>query len=113
MTEEEFLAIWQANAQQALPEIEYRLYHDENGFPLFYSTEDLPGLWIKISQETFLDSPKHIRIVDGKIIEAEISWTKKIVPAEQGTPCHTWDVCVVVDSTQTNTKWRLKHKDPI
>jgi hypothetical protein len=112
MTEEEFWAIWQAGATTPAPELEYRLYYDENGFPLFYSTDDIPGMFIKIDQETFLNGPKHIKVIDGKIVEAEITWLKKIIPSSQGTSCHPQDVCVVVDSDQPHTNWRLKHKEP-
>lgn len=113
MTEEEFLAIWQASAQTPVLEIEYRLYYDENGFPLFYSTEDLPGMYITIDKETYLNNPKYIRVVDGKIIEAQFHWTKKLIPSTQGTSCDPMDVCVVVDHDQPHIKWRLKHEDPV
>ena len=81
MTPDEFRAIWESSSQQPLPELEYRLYYDENGFPLFYSTEDLPGLYVKVDQQTFLSGPKSIRVIDGKIVETKIAWTKKLIPA--------------------------------
>jgi hypothetical protein len=112
MTEKEFWAIWQNNVPPPPPVTEYRLYHDENGFPLFYSTEDLPGLYITIDQETYLNSPKFIRVIDGKIVQAQICWTKKIIPSMQGQSCDPWDVCVIVDKEQPHINWRLKHKDP-
>jgi hypothetical protein len=112
MTEEEFWAIWQAGEQQTLPELEYRLYYDENGFPLFYSTENLPGIYILVDQETYLNGPKHIRVIDGKIVEAKIAWTKKIIPSAQGISCHPLDVCIVVDPEQPHVKWKLKHEEP-
>lgn len=112
MTEEEFWAIWQNSAPVTPPTLEYRLYHDENGFPLFYTMEDLPGMYIVIDQETYLNNLKHIRVIDGKIVEAQICWTKKIIPSTQGQSCDPWDVCVIVDKSQLHTNWRLKHKDP-
>lgn len=113
MTEEEFWAIWQNSEPAATPgKIEYRLYYDENGFPLFYSSEDVPGMYIAIDQETYLNSPKYIRVIDGKIIEAEFCWTKKIAPSSQGQSCDPWDVCVIVEQTQPHTKWSLKYKEP-
>lgn len=112
MTEEEFLAIWQNSVTAPPVEIEYRLYHDGDGFPLFYSTEDLPGLYIKIDQQTFLSGPKHIRVIDGKIVESKIAWTKKLIPATQGRSCHPLDVCVIVGDSEPHTSWRMKHKEP-
>ena len=110
MTEEEFLAIWQSNEPAPKTELEYRLYYDENGFPLFYSMEDLPGMYIQVSQETFLHGPNHIKVIDGKIVEAKIAWLKKIIPSAQGVSCHPQDVCVIVDKDQPHTNWRLKHE---
>lgn len=111
MTEEEFWAIWQASEQAPCPELEYRLYYDENGFPLFYSMEDPPGIYIKVDQDTFLNGPKNIRVIDGKIIEAQICWTKKLVPAPTGTNCDPSDVCVVVAPEQPHISWQLKHEE--
>jgi hypothetical protein len=112
MTEEEFWSIWQAGAPGPAQELEYRLYHDENGFPLFYAMEDLPGLFIAVDKDTFLSGPKNIKVIDGKIVEAEIAWLKKIIPSPQGTSCHPEDVCIVVDADQPHTNWRLKHEEP-
>lgn len=111
MTEQEFLQIWQNSAPAPRPEIEYRLYHDGDGYPLFYSTQDVPGLYIKIDQKTFLDGPKYIRIIDGKIVETQICWTKKLRPSVQGQSCDPNDVCVVVDASQPHVSWKLKHED--
>ena len=112
MTEEEFLAIWKSVKPAEPVEREYRLYYDENGLPLFYSSEDLPGLYVVVDQDTFLNGPKNIRVIDGKIVEAQIYWTKKIIPSSQGVSCDPWDVCVVVDQDQPHTNWRLKYEDP-
>ena len=112
MTEEEFLSIWQSSAVLPGPEPEFRLYHDEHGFPLFYSMEDQPGLYITVDKNTFVNGPKHIRVIDGKIVEAQICWTKKLIPATQGTSCAPQDVCIVVDPQQPHVNWRLRHEDP-
>ena len=113
MTEQEFLAIWQSSDVAPKVELEYRLYYDENGFPLFYSMEDLPGMYIVVDKDTFLSGPNRIRVVEGKIVEAPTCWTKKLVPLPQGQSCHPDNVCVIVEPNQPHTNWRLKHEDPI
>ena len=112
MTEQEFMDIWLQSAPAPLPELEYRLYHDDNGFPLFYSTEDVPGLYIVVDKETYISGPKHARVIDGKLVETQIAWTKKLVPSAQGQSCDPTDVCVVVPASEPHVSWRLKHEDP-
>jgi hypothetical protein len=112
MTPEEFWAIWENSAPAPSPEIEYRLYYDDNGFPLFYSMEDSPGMYIRVDKDTFFNGPKHIRVIDGKIVETQICWTKKLIPAPLGVSCHPQDVCIIVDPEQPHTNWRLKHEEP-
>lgn len=112
MTEEEFWAVLQSQDSAPAPVLEYRLYHDENGFPLFFSMEQLPGNYIVVDQKTYLSGPKHIRVIDGKIVVYQTSSTKKIVPADYGQPCDPTNVCVVVNKDQPHTNWNLKHQDP-
>jgi len=112
MTEEEFFGIWQSQVSAPHTAPEYRLYHDDNGFPLFFSMESLPGNYIVVDQETYLNSPKQVRVVDGKLVVYTINFAKKIAPTGYGQACDTRNVCVVVDSDRPHIKWSLKHQDP-
>lgn len=111
MTPEEFWGILQAQQPviHSLPE--YRLYYNEGGFPLFYSMEALPGNYIVVDQETYLNGPAHIRVVNGKIVVYKTIFAKKIVPSLQGVTCDARDVCVVVNNNQPHIKWHLKKQD--
>ena len=105
MTEEEF---WSALAPVAAPTpAVYRLYYDEQGNPLFYSPEELPGNYIEIDQLTFASSPTNIKVVNGKMVVLKTATVSKLVPGEIGTPCYPRDVSIVVDESQPNTKWSL------
>jgi hypothetical protein len=107
MTPEEFWAIL-----HAVPETKEsicRLYYGENGEPLFYSTEDLPGNYIDIDQETFARASSRVQVKNGQLISTVTrKISKKLVPSTNGVACDHRDVCVVVDSAQENTKWTLK-----
>jgi len=111
MTEEEFFNIWQNQASAVHGEPEYRLYYDENGFPLFYSTEALPGNYVVVDQDTYYHGPKHIRIVNGKIVVYRTTFSKKLVPSTEGVACAVNDVCVVVDVDQPHVAWCLKKQE--
>jgi hypothetical protein len=107
MTPEEFWAILHAIPEEVKPV--HRLYYSEEGEPLFYSTEDLPGNYIDIDLETFNRASSHVRVVNGQLISTAVHRTsRKLIPSTFGTPCATTDVCIVVDPEQTNTKWTVK-----
>ena len=112
MTEEEFFSIWQSQISALPVEPEYRLYYDDQGFPLFYSMEPLPGNYIVVDQETYLNGPKHIRVVDGKIVVYRTTFSKKLTPStEFGIACAINNVCVIVDVDQPHVKWYLKKQE--
>lgn len=109
MTPDEFFKIWQT-VDTPVP-IFYRLYYNDQGLPLFYSMEDKPGNYIEIDQETYTQSPRNIRIREGKIVYVTQASTKKLIPAEHGTSCEPQDVCVIIDK-EPCVKWSLKTYEP-
>jgi hypothetical protein len=96
---------------QGMPEpapVFYRLYHDADGGPLFYSMEDVPGTYINIGLETYLKNSMRVKVVDGKLIEFGWKVTNKLIPSTDGTACDTRDIAVVVGLDTPNTKWSKK-----
>jgi hypothetical protein len=110
MTEQEF---WAALAPGPEPDPpRFRLYHDEQGWPLFYSMEEVAGNYIEIDRDTYQNPPTRVRVVDGKLKVLSSYQSEKLVPGSNGVPCATTDVCVVVDHTHPHTKWNLEKYDP-
>lgn len=107
MTPEEFWKILHDVPEQA--PVFFRLYYNDQGAPIVYSMEDLPGKYIEIDSATFARAPTNVRVVDGKLTELKPQQlTRKLQPADTGTACHPKDICVVADSTDTNcTHWRI------
>ena len=87
-----------------------RLYYNDQGRPLFYTMEDLPGNYIDVDAETYALGLMNVKVTNKKIIKIQIQYYTKLVPNGIGTPCDPRDVCIVVDSTP-NTKWSLKTND--
>jgi hypothetical protein len=85
----------------------YRLYHDSQGQPLFYSMEDLPGTYINVDQAVYAKNNLHVKVVDGRLIEITWQIVSKLVPGVVGTQCDPRDVAVVTDSN-TGIKWSKK-----
>ena len=109
MTEQEF---WAALAPGPEPDPPcWRLYHDDQGWPLFYSMENVAGNYIEIDRETYLHPPKHGRVIDGKLVVLNTCRVSKLTPASMGTPCSQHDVCVVVDADKPHTKWKITTYD--
>ena len=103
MTPDEFWSILHAVPEPPL--LFYRLYHDDQGRPLFYSMADEPGTYLKIDQETFARNASNVRVRDGQLVEVTWSTTFKLVPGNCGTPCHPDNVAVVVAEDQPHTRW--------
>ena len=103
MTPEDFWSILH-NMPKPKP-VFYRLYHDDQGHPLFYSMEDCPGTYIEIDQETFAHNSMNVRVRDGRLIEITWATTTKLVPGNSGSPCHPDNVAVIVAEDQPHQRW--------
>jgi hypothetical protein len=103
MTPEELIKLFQS-APEPVPPF-FRLYHNADGVPLFYSMEDVPGTYIEIDQATFARSSSNVRVRDGKLVEVTWSTTTKLVPGNSGSPCHPDNVAVIVAEDLPHTRW--------
>ena len=108
MNEEEFWKILQSMPNPT--PLFYKLYYNDDGSPIIYSMEELPGNYIEVDQETYVLAPFNVRVVDDKLVYIKpVITIKKLQPTgPNGTACDPRDVCVVVDPTQPYTKWGLK-----
>ena len=109
MTEQEFIDIL-----RHMPEpdsVSYRLYHDDQGRLLFYSMEDVPGVWVEIDQALYARSPHRVRVIAGQVHELEWRQSVKLRPSQSGTPCYPEDVTIVHDSPQVQ-HWAVTAYEP-
>ena len=68
--------------------------------------EDLPGTYIEIDQATYAKNSYHVRVINGKLTHIDYAKVySKLQPSNEGTPCHTNDVTIVV-SSGPNIKWK-------
>ena len=106
---ENFLEFWQRFQWPDIHPITYRLYHDDEGRPIIYTMEDLPGTYVEVDQATYIYGSFGVRIIDGKLVTIKSPITaKKLQPSQdQGTPCDPRDVCVIVDHSVTHQKWNM------
>lgn len=86
----------------------FRLYHDDQGRPLFYSQQDLPGKYVDVTPEQYLLANLDVRIESGRLIKPNRKSVKKLTPGESGTCCHPNDVALTVTDVDPHIKWTLK-----
>ena len=103
MTPEELIKLFHAAPES--PPLFYRLYHDADGVPLFYSMEDQPGIYIEIDQATFSRGLSNVRVRNGRLVEVTWATTTKLVPGNSGSPCHPDNVAVIVAESQPHIRW--------
>ena len=93
--------------------VSYRLYYDQQGRPLIYTMEDLPGTYIQVDQATYIRASYHVRVIDEQLkILPTLSTVSKLKPDPvNGTACDPRDVCVMVPDHLPNQRWRLTSND--
>lgn len=105
MTEDEF---WSILAAMPEPQpVFWRLYHDEDGKPITYSMEDLPGTYISIDAETYARACFAVKVKDGRLIELA-KLEQRLMPSDTGTPCYPDNVAIVVPETEPHQRWSMK-----
>ena len=109
LTAENFWKIWSESTVPA-PAIFYRLYYNDDGSPVCYTMEDLPGNYIEVDINTYLVGSHNVRVVDQKLIHLPtVGLVTKLRPdSSTGTACDPQDVCVVVDENTSHVKWSLQ-----
>jgi len=80
-------------------DVEYRLYYNDLGEPLFYSTDEEIGNYIIIDKETYTVGRYDVSIIGGKIVKPTEYVYQKLVPVIAGN-----DVSIVT----SDQKWKLK-----
>lgn len=79
--------------------VEYRLYYDDIGAVICYTTEVLEGNYIVIDKIAYATARHDVRVVENKLIRLTTgSHILKLVPTTKGTPCHK-DSVLVIDDT--------------
>jgi hypothetical protein len=93
--------------------VTYRLYHDEQGRPLIYTMEALPGAYIEVDQNTYIRASHHVRVLNGKLmILPQTARVVKLRPdRDHGVTCDPRDVCVIVTDDRPYQRWSMSTDD--
>ena len=109
ITAEDFWKVWSQPVAE-VPPVFYRLYYNNDGSPVCYTMEDLPGNYVDVDIDTYLVGSYNVRVVNQKLVHLPTTAlvTKLRPNSTTGTACDPQDVCVVVDENIPHTKWSLQ-----
>jgi hypothetical protein len=98
-SEQELLEILQGLTVLPLPPLVYKLYYDDNGKVITYSTEDLPGQYIEITKEQYAEARHDVIVKAGKIIFTHMrSHVFKLEKSSSGIKCSKYDISIISDT---------------
>ena len=106
---EDFVIIWEA---PPIVKPEFRLYYDEKGKILFYTSEKPEGNYIVIDALTYAEGRPDLRVVDGRIstVNQGSVVSKLVQNKSEGVECSIEDVSIVVPKKckVKKIKWKLQ-----
>lgn len=105
-----FLDFWEQFEWPTEPVLHYRLYYDDDGVPITYSRNEMPGKYIDVSVDDFVRADHRVRVCDGKIVYPSTQLISKLKPNSVGTPCHPHDITIIVSPEQPHLNWKLCKK---
>lgn len=103
-----FLEFWRSHQWLDPKPVIYRLYHDDQGRPLMYSTTEQVGKCIEITAEQYAMADINVRVRDGRIHPIPRPLPPRLVPHRDiGVCCEIEDVCVITTPDRPHQKWSL------
>ena len=88
--------------------VEFRLYYDDNGDVVCYTSEEEKGNYIVIDAMTMAIGNPHVKVIDGKIVQPNERYIiSKLVPSKTGIRCSIDDVCIITNEEPTQI-WDIK-----
>ena len=77
-------------------EIEYRLYYDETGKPLFYTCEKPEGNFIVIDRQTYAECRMDVEVINGLVCKVtRAPAISRLVRDTLGTVCAVEDITLI------------------
>ena len=106
---EDFVIVWEA---PPIVKPEFRLYYDEKGKVLFYTSEKPEGNYIVVDALTYAEGRPDLRVVDGRIstVNQGSVVSKLVQDKSEGVECSIEDVSIIVPKKckVKKIKWKLK-----
>lgn len=92
--------------------VEYRLYYDDAGKVIRYTTENMDGNYIVITKEQYAESRMDVYVSDGKIFTTHRrKHLFKLTKSTEGQKCSADDVSIIVEDDSPHNYWKLEIYD--
>jgi hypothetical protein len=90
-----------------MKEIEFRLYYDENGKVITYSTENIPNKnYIVITKEQFAEARSDVLVKNNKFVYTHLKkHVEKLVRGSAGTKTSKYDVNIITTNDTDYVFW--------
>lgn len=99
-----------ATQTNGAPEVQFRLYYSGSGIPLFYTTDILPGNYITITKQEFLEARMDITVSGGKIVTTQqpAMISKLVQNLSEGVGTSKYDINIITDVDPVF--WKYEHQ---
>jgi hypothetical protein len=88
-------------------ELEYRLYYDDAGRVITYTTEKLEGNYIVITREQYSECRMDVVVVEGKIVRTERNRAVYVLEKNTGgVKTSKYDINIIINDGDGNY-WKL------
>jgi hypothetical protein len=87
---------------------EFRLYYDSSGKVVTYTTEDLPGEYIVITQEQYTEARPDVLVKNKKMMYTHLQrYVFKLEKNIEGIACSKYDISII---TTDSDAWHWKQQ---
>lgn len=88
--------------------LEYRVYYDDNGKIITYTTDKLEGKYIVIDRQTYALADHTMIVVNNKLISTKKNkMSTKFKKSDKGIKCSKYDINIIVDNDDEYNSWEL------
>jgi hypothetical protein len=110
LQQQEFINLMLANIPPPPPPLEYRVYYDEHGKILTYTTEDLPGDYLVITRDEYNIARHDAIVLDGVLIYTHLKrHVFKLEPDRNNTSSRRtskYDISILADPDDSEDECR-------
>jgi len=107
---EEFIELDEELVIPVPKQVEFRLYYNDDGSIMYYTTEELPGKYIVVTKEIYAEGRHDVKVENESVVRlANKIVISKLEKSINGVKCASEDINILVsnDYSGETTHWEL------